>query len=215
MRVLCCAYRQWGKDITRDLAHKYDVELIGSREEYSVEYIKELDPDVILFLGWSWHIENEIIDNYLCLCLHPSPLPRYRGGSPIQHQILNGEDESAVSVFKMTKERDAGPLCIQESFPLEGSMREILERIYHVGVMELTRILDGYPDIEFWDQVGEPTLYIRRQPWDSEITADEIERSSARQLHDKIRALQSPYPNAFIECGDGSRLYITDSHLGG
>lgn len=36
-----------------------------------------------LFYGWSWMIKKEIVQNNLCICLHPSKLPKYRGGSPI------------------------------------------------------------------------------------------------------------------------------------
>ena len=43
----------------------------------------------MLFYGWSWKIEEEIYANYMSIMLHPSDLPKFRGGSPIQNQILN------------------------------------------------------------------------------------------------------------------------------
>ena len=47
----------------------------------------------------------------------------------------------------------------------------------------------------------------------SEIKIDDIQEFTASQLHDKVRALQDPYPNAFITCKDGSRLYIKKTKI--
>ena len=41
-----------------------------------------------------------------------------------------------------------------------------------------------------------------------------IEKAKADDVHDKIRALQNPYPNAFITCKDGTKLYLTESKVG-
>lgn len=75
----------------------------------------------------------ETINNYLCICLHPSPLPRYRGGSPIQNQIINGEVESAVTYFKMNNEIDAGPIIWQQNFSLDGDLKDVFSRISETG----------------------------------------------------------------------------------
>ena len=42
----------------------------------------------------------------------------------------------------------------------------------------------------------------------SEISIDDIKLYTAEDLHDKIRCLQDPYPNAFIVCSDGKKLYL-------
>ena len=48
--------------------------------------------------------------------LHPSPLPKYRGGSPIQNQIINGESKSAVTLFKINNKIDQGDIIYQKEF---------------------------------------------------------------------------------------------------
>ena len=48
-------------------------------------------PDIVLFYGWSWKVSEKLINKFDCLMLHPSPLPKYRGGSPIQNQIRSCE----------------------------------------------------------------------------------------------------------------------------
>ena len=82
-----------------------------SKENFSIDEIARFSPDLVLFYGWSDIIASEIISEYSCLMLHPSPLPKYRGGSPIQNQIINGEVDSAVSIFLMDEGIDTGPIC--------------------------------------------------------------------------------------------------------
>jgi methionyl-tRNA formyltransferase len=55
------------------------------------------------------------------LNIHPSLLPRYRGSAPIQAAILNGDAETGVSIIKMVRRLDAGPIVAQESVALDGS----------------------------------------------------------------------------------------------
>ena len=42
----------------------------------------------------------------------------------------------------------------------------------------------------------------------SEINIDDFKNYTAKELHNKVRALQNPYPNAFIVCKDGTKLYL-------
>jgi methionyl-tRNA formyltransferase len=52
------------------------------------------------------------------ICFHPSLLPRYRGGSAINWQIIRGETETGVSVFWVDPGIDTGPLLVQKSAPI-------------------------------------------------------------------------------------------------
>ena len=58
---------------------------------------------------------------------------------------------------------------------------------------------------------NEATLYKRRKPEESEIFIEDFNTLTAEQIHDKIRCLQDPYPNAFITCKDGTKLYLKKS----
>ena len=62
------------------------------------------------------------------------------------------------------------------------------------------------------EQVEEnSTWYPRRQPEDSEILMQEIANESDEYLYNKIRMLGTPYPNAYITCKNGKKLYLTVS----
>lgn len=215
VRIVGCAYRGWGIDLMERVALIDNVKtnIINTHDNLENQ-IDGHNPDIVLFIGWSWKVPQEIINKYLCLCVHPSPLPKYRGGSPIQHQIINGDLDSALSIFKMTNEVDAGPLCFQGKLSLRGPLNGILSNMTNIGAKAMKQIIEDYKNgcLKFWPQQGEATYYKRRTPEQSRITPDEFK--NAEYLYNKIRALQNPYPTAFIECYDGSILYITGAQCG-
>ena len=144
--------------------------------------------------------------------LHPSPLPKYRGGSPLQNQIINGELESKVSIFLMNHEMDAGPLLFQESFSLNGNMKNILKRIEEIGTKLTKKILEEFP-VVYEQNHNEATYFKRRKIESSQITIDEIKNKDALYLFNKIRMLSDPYPNAYLKTKDGKYLLIKEVEL--
>lgn len=207
------AYRDWALHIYSFLESEYDINLFLPKSNLP-------NPDdyrAFFYVGWSWKVAPIILERTECVCLHPSPLPKYRGGSPLQHQIMNGEKESAVTLFKMTNEMDAGPIYSQKQFSLDGEMKEILERITFLGLDMIGDLLNefekGAPKTS--PQAGTPTTYKRRTPEQSEITAEMIKNCSAEYLYNFIRALGDPYPNAFIKGCDGEKVLIKKAELEG
>ena len=204
MKVWICAYREWALEIYNQVKEEINCDLITTKEQFNkTQFAKN---DIIFFLGWSWIIPNNIIQKYKCICLHPSPLPKYRGGSPIQHQIINGESLSAVTFFKMTDKLDEGPILYQEYFSLKGNLKDIFSRIIPLGTSGILRILTFNIKEDLQDE-SQATFYKRRKPEDSEISIEDFKKYTAKELHNKIRALQDPYPNAYIKCKD-KKLFI-------
>ena len=209
--VYICAYRDWGIDIFNKLKGIYDIVLIETPDQLTQLSNMFHKNDTIFFLGWSWIVDKNIIDNYNCICLHPSPLPKYRGGSPIQNQIINKEQVSAVSFFKMNDKLDQGKILYQAPFSLKGELNDIFSRIIELGTFGIHHIMASNPKGTKQDE-SEATYCKRRKPEESEITIDEIMNKSAHELYDKVRMLNDPYPNAFIRCKNGDKLFITKTH---
>ena len=214
-KVLCVGYRKWALSIYSKIAKSYkdgEVRVIKSYDEYSNSFIRKYNPDFILFYGWSWMVDKDIIGNYKCIMLHPSKLPKYRGGSPIQNQIIRGVKDSAVTLFIMNEEMDAGNVVFQESMSLSGSIDDIFNRIEGLGYKGTMQFLDepadGVKQIE-----EDATYFKRRTEQQSEITLDELKRESAEYLYNKIRMLGDPYPNAFIRTRDNKKLLIKFSEI--
>jgi methionyl-tRNA formyltransferase len=214
MRVACVGYRDWAHKIYDELAQITDhaVLIIRSREQYDDRSLVDFKPDLVLFYGWSWMVKPEITKSFDCIMLHPSALPKYRGGSPIQNQIIAGETSSAVTLFIMSEDMDAGDVIAQEEISLEGHLDEIFARITEVGLRLTVDILrNGYSRTP--QDHSQATYYKRRKPEESEITPEELTNSSVRYLYNKVRMLEDPYPNAFIRTADGQRLLIKKSEI--
>ena len=214
MRIACVGYRDWALNIYDRLAATTDdiFLIFRTKEQYREDVLEDFKPDLILYYGWSWFVPENILNNYKCLMLHPSPLPKYRGGSPIQNQIIAGEKVSKVSIFVMSSEVDSGDIIAQDDYSLQGSLSDIFSRIENVGMYLTLNILEN--NIKPLEQEHSLATYCkRRTPEDSEITIEEPTGNKAEYLYDKIRMLADPYPNAFIRTIDGKKLIIKDVEI--
>mgnify|MGYP001217814834 CR=1 FL=1 len=213
MKIACIGYRDWALKIYDSLANKTEDQylIFRSKAQYKEEVLVEYKPDLVLFYGWSWMVPENLINKFKCVMLHPSPLPKYRGGSPIQNQIIAGEINSAVTLFLMNSgDVDSGPILATKELSLDGNIKDIFSRITEIGlILTLDLISNGLSPID--QNHKEATFCKRRSPKESEITMKEINECTALHLYNKIRMLQSPYPNAYIKTKDGKRLMIKDA----
>ncbi len=85
-----------------------------NREE-CVGFLKGLKPDIFIVVSFGQILNQDIlsIPRILCLNLHASLLPKYRGAAPVNWALIRGETETGVSVIKMSKRLDAGPIIMQ------------------------------------------------------------------------------------------------------
>tara|TARA_B100001059_G_scaffold133721_1_gene133919 strand:- start:2934 stop:3599 length:666 start_codon:yes stop_codon:yes gene_type:complete len=216
MNIACVSYRDWALEIYDKLklnfSGNHNFLIFRNKEEFDADQLINFNPDLILWYGWSWFVDDLFVDNYSSIMLHPSPLPKYRGGSPIQNQIINGEKKSAVTLFKMTRKLDDGDIYKQLPFSLVGSLDDIFKRIIALGYKATSEIINN--DFILKKQnYSEATYFKRLLPVNSEITIEEIKNSSAEYLHNKIRMLNDPYPNAYIKTSDNKKLYLIKSRL--
>lgn len=210
MKILFYGYRNWAIEIFNNLDS--DRKCLINFDDYSV--IEKIEPDLIFFVGWSKIIPEDIIKSFKCFCLHPSKLPLYRGGSPLQHQIISGVKESAVSIFIMNEELDGGDIVYQTELSLEGNLDTIFKQIELIGSDLINRIISDVSNnrLNFYSQdLTDSKVFKRRKPSESEITIDEIIKNEPLYLYNKVRALNDPYPNAYIKCKDGKKLFITQT----
>ena len=145
--------------------------------------------------------------------LHPSCLPKYRGGSPIQNQIQDGVIMSCVSIFKISKGIDSGNIYGQSPLELSGNLNDIFERMITVGFRLTCKILENNHTIVEQDD-SQATYCKRRKPSESEVTINDLQQMSAQQLYDKVRMLNSDsYPRVFIKMTCGNKIFFNDVSL--
>jgi methionyl-tRNA formyltransferase len=212
MKIIFCAYRKWAINVVDKIdKSSFQYEIISSNENIK-DKIFDFNPNIIFFIGWSWIIPDEIINKYNSVCIHPSRLPKYRGGSPIQNQVIDGVSDSAVTLFRMNSSLDAGDIILQKDLNLDGDLEDILNRIEIISIESINIVVNKLNKNEqltyFKQDESQATYCKRRKPENSEITIQDLQTQTAKQIHDKVRCLQDPYSNAYITLGNGEKIYI-------
>jgi len=90
---------------------------IDSFKEEAAQRLGDSKPDLLVVISFGLIIPQWFLDMPAigAINLHPSLLPRYRGPSPLQWVIWNGEKETGITVIKMSDRMDAGDILFQES----------------------------------------------------------------------------------------------------
>jgi methionyl-tRNA formyltransferase len=175
------------------------------------EILTERKVDIVCFYGWSWIVREPILSDFTCLCLHPSPLPKYRGGTPIQHQIIHGEKQSAVTIFRMGTGIDDGDIYMQRPISLDGTIQDIFGRMVTEGAAITKHFLTDLNKntIRFTPQkdLDNHPPFKRRRPEDSVFSLKQLTHLEYPYLENCVRALSSPYPNLKIKM-EGMELSV-------
>lgn len=92
---------------------------IKLRSDY--EFIKELNPDMIITCAYGQILCEEILNipKLGCFNLHGSLLPKYRGGAPIHYALLNGDEKTGITLMYMDKGMDSGDMIAKEEIKIE------------------------------------------------------------------------------------------------
>ena len=112
------------------------------------ETIKKLSPDLLITIAYGGLIPQKILDIPRCesINVHPSLLPLWRGASPIQSAILNGDTKTGISLIRMTPELDAGPIfaVTETSIDPEENTLTLSNRLANMSAILMT---DNIEDI--------------------------------------------------------------------
>jgi len=168
---------------------------------YDFKKIKELKPDLVIVASYGKIIPKEILEipRYGCLNVHGSLLPKYRGPSPIQTAILNGDKETGITIILMDEKIDHGPVISNSKFQIPNSKityPELSQKLAQLGVKLLIQTIPKWirGEIETKPQDESKTTYtkiLKRE--DGKIDWSKPGREIERQ----IRAF-NPWPGAFF-----------------
>lgn len=166
--------------------------------------IRATRPAYLLVIGWSRLIGEDIlsIPSSGCVGMHPTMLPTGRGQAPIPWTIIKGADKTALSVFFLVAEADAGPLIAQYELDIRGgeTSASLFYRIAHThftaGLELAEHIGDGTVSARAQDEAI-ATRWPKRRPKDGEI----LDTMTCREITLLVRALLGPYPRAFVRVG--------------
>jgi methionyl-tRNA formyltransferase len=176
--------------------------------------IREIDPDIILVLGWYYIIPKKIreIPKYGACGIHASLLPKYAGWAPLVWAMINGEKETGVTFFQLDDSVDGGDVIAQESFVIEykDTIKEVYEKATQKSIDVLVDSLSKLKNIKFSKQdKSKLEVWDKRNPDDGEIDLTK----NSYELYNFIRAQSNPYPGAFIKTIDGKKLIIEKARI--
>lgn len=91
------------------------------KADEAVQRLAEARPDLLVVVAYGEILRRNVLELAPggALNVHPSLLPRYRGANPIAAAILNGDDETGVSIIKLVRKLDAGPIVAQQRLPID------------------------------------------------------------------------------------------------
>lgn len=180
----------------------YQPEKLKNPEE--LQHVLDLSPDLIITAAFGQILPSEVLQapKLGAINVHASLLPEYRGGAPIHQAIIDGKEETGVTIMYMVDRLDAGDIISQKAIPIEredhtGSM---FEKLSVVG-MELLKetlpsIIEGTNPRTPQDE--ERVTYARNISREQE----RIDWSkSAEAIYNQVRGLH-PWPVAFTTFND-------------
>jgi methionyl-tRNA formyltransferase len=173
----------------------------------SLARIEAAQPEAIGVCQFGQLIREPLLSRHLMLNVHTSLLPRWRGAAPIERALMAGDEETGVTIFRVTAGLDSGPVAAAEAEPIRpgDTAGTLADRLAALGGELLVAALD---------RAEAGSLELAEQPPAGVTYAEKIEPSERRldstrpavELERLVRAL-APAIGAYLE-HDGERLGV-------
>ena len=186
---------------TKQLALQHKIEVFQPkkiREDY--EEIINMQPDLIVTCAYGQIIPSELLKlpRLGCINVHASLLPKLRGGAPIHHALINGEDKTGVTIMYMDETMDTGNIISQATYDIKVSdnVETLHDELSKLGskllIDTLPSIVDGTNEsIKQDDSLATYAKIIKRE--DEHLDFN----NSAKDIYNKVRGLY-PWPKANV-----------------
>jgi methionyl-tRNA formyltransferase len=197
------------------IAEKHNIPLYLPDKPSEITFeLSELKPDIAVLVAYGRIINQTVIDIFPdgIINIHPSLLPQYRGPTPIESVILNGDSKTGVSIMKLSAGMDDGPVYAQR--PIEGVGDNDKNSLYKkVSATSTDLFFDIFPQI--LNGTLQPTNQL-----DEEATYSKLIQKSdgvvdwmkpAAQLEREVRAYTG-WPQSRAKLGSIDTI-ITKAHV--
>jgi len=168
------------------------------RDANTVEELLKIETDYIIVAAYGQILPREILDHAPCINLHASILPQYRGASPIQQTLLNGDKQTGVTAMFMEEGLDTGDIIKIETIDVSDDemVESLFNRLTDVAADLTIDVLQNYASFTAVPQDDSLSTHC------SKITkADgEVEFLNAVTLYNKYRAF-TPWPGIYLNSG--------------
>lgn len=199
----------------KEVALKYNIPVfqpVKIRKEF--DDILALEPDMIVTCAYGQIIPKEILDypRLGCINVHGSLLPKLRGGAPIHYAIMDGLEETGITIMYMDVSMDSGDIISQRSIPITDSdnVGILWDKLSLLGrdllLDTLPSIIDGTNDRIKQDESLVTFGYnVKREEEHLDFN------NTSRKVFNHIRGL-NPWPSAYAVLDD-QEMKIYDSEI--
>jgi methionyl-tRNA formyltransferase len=196
------------------LAEEHNIEVLQPNrlsDEGMFEAIRDANPDYIIVAAFGQILPKNILDIAPCINLHASLLPQYRGASPVQQSLLNGDEKSGVTSMLMEEGLDTGDILeivefvIPEDMRLHALMQQLTDDACELTLSTVRNFKSISPQKQ---NEAEATLCKKIKKSDGEVGFDD-----AVSIYNKYRAFEG-WPGIFASNGtkfDGVELADKES----
>jgi len=163
------------------------------------ERIKALSPDFIVVAAYGRLLPKEILDLAPCINLHASLLPKYRGASPIQQALLNGDRQTGVTAMLMEEGLDSGPILAWSVVPVGLGERksDLFASLAERAALLTIETLENFPRLLPLPQCDADATYCRRITRKEGLVSFDM---AAEKLYNRFRAYEG-WPGVYLQSG--------------
>lgn len=165
------------------------------------ESLKTRGADLFVLAGYGKILHREIIDlaRVMAINLHAGKVPEYRGSSPLNWALINGEDSFGLSILKLDAGVDSGAVLLEREFEISadatiGELHAVANEQFPAMLLETIKLIETGEYVLKAQDAQRAGYFPLRFPDDGLILWDQL---TAKQIHNRIRALTEPYPCAF------------------
>ena len=110
----------------------------------NLDTFRNIDCDLFVTASYGKILPKELLDMKLCINVHPSMLPKYRGSTPIQTALLNGDKETGVTIMKTAVGMDDGDIILQEKVEIceDDDYNSLMPKLAEVGSELLLKAIE-------------------------------------------------------------------------
>ncbi len=168
------------------------------RDDAVVETLWGIECDFIVVAAYGQILPKPVLDHAPCVNLHASILPQYRGASPIQQSLLNGDSETGVTAMRMEEGLDTGPILEIRRLPIapDETAGSLFRRLTDLAAEMTPDVLRRFGSLTPVPQNDAEATHCRKiTKADGLVTFDD-----ARTIYNKYRAF-TPWPGIYLESG--------------
>ena len=183
------------------LAQEHNLNLLQPEklsDEGVYEAIVEAEPDFIVVAAFGQLLPKNILDIAPCINLHASLLPQYRGASPVQQSLLNGDKFTGVTAMLMEEGLDSGPILGYRYFKIPPTMLlpELMSRLSDDACALTIETIHRFDTLAPLEQNRAMATHCKKIKKSDGL----VDFNSASTFYDKYRAFEG-WPGIFVENG--------------